>query len=72
MIRKSHDSELRGQEEAGPVLFTRSTIVNFVNTLNKPSLKVSVRYKDSVRSNYIESVTQHWRKLVPPILSTSH
>ena len=38
---KTHDSELRGQEEAGrtrrmSVLFTGSTGVKFVNALNKP------------------------------------
>ena len=27
---------------------------------------------DSARSHYIESVTQQWRKLAPPILNTSH
>ena len=38
---KTHDSELRGQEEAGRTqrtskLFTGSTAVKFVNALNKP------------------------------------
>ena len=38
---KTHDSESRGQEEAGrtrrmSVLFTGSTAVKFVNALNKP------------------------------------
>ena len=38
---KTHDSELRGQEEAGhmrrmSVLFTRSTAMKLVNVLNKP------------------------------------
>ena len=38
---KTHDSELRGQEEAGRTqqtseLFTRSTVLKFVNALNKP------------------------------------
>ena len=38
---KTHDSELRGQEEAGCTwqmseLFTGSTSLKFVNTLNKP------------------------------------
>ena len=38
---KTHDSELRGQEEAGCTqrtseLFTRSTALKFVNALNKP------------------------------------
>ena len=38
---KTHDSELRGQEEAGRTrrtseLFTCSTALNFVNALNKP------------------------------------
>ena len=45
------------------VLFTGSTGVKFVNALI---------IKDSARSNYIESVTQQWRKSAPPILSTSH
>ena len=78
-IIKTHDSESRGQDEAGrmqrmSVLFMRSTAVRFVNALNKPPLKLQYRLviKDSARSNYIESVTQQWRKLAPPILSTSH
>ena len=38
---KIHDSESRGQEEAGRTrrtseLFTRSTALKFVNALNKP------------------------------------
>ena len=38
---KTHDSESRGQEEAGCTrrtseLFTRSTALKFVNALNKP------------------------------------
>ena len=38
---KTHDSESRGQEEAGRTrrrseLFTRSTALKFVNALNKP------------------------------------
>ena len=38
---KTHDSESRGQEEAGrtrrmSVLFTGNTAMNFVNALNKP------------------------------------
>ena len=38
---KTHDSKLRGQEEAGRTertseLFTRSTALKFVNALNKP------------------------------------
>ena len=41
IIIKTHDSELRGQEEAGHTqrtseLFTRSTVLKFVNALNKP------------------------------------
>ena len=40
-IIKTHDSESRGQEEAGHTrrtseLFTRSTALKFVNALNKP------------------------------------
>ena len=40
-VIKTHDSESRGQEEAGhmqrmSVLFTGSTSVKFVNALNKP------------------------------------
>ena len=47
---KTHDSELRGQEEAGrtrrmSVLFTGSTGVKFVNALNKPPLKLSLSYQ---------------------------
>ena len=39
---RTHDSESRGLEEAGrtrqtSVLFTGSTALKFVNTLNKPS-----------------------------------
>ena len=39
----THDSELRGQEEAGhtqrmSVLFTGNTVVKFVNALNKPAI----------------------------------
>ena len=40
---KTHDSESRGQEEAGRMhdeqvsyVFTRSTALKFVNALNKP------------------------------------
>ena len=41
LIIKTHDSESRGQEEAGRMqrtseLFTHSTALKFVNTLNKP------------------------------------
>ena len=47
---KTHDSESRGQEEAGhtrrmSVLFTGSTDVKFVNALNKPPLKLSLSYQ---------------------------
>ena len=47
---KTHDSELRGQEEAGhtqqmSALFTRSTAVKFVNALNKLPLKLSLSYQ---------------------------
>ena len=47
---KTHDSESRGQEEAGrtrrmSVLFTSSTGVKFVNALNKPPLKLSLSYQ---------------------------
>ena len=40
-VIKTHNSESWGQEEAGctrqmSVLFTRSTAMKFVNTLNKP------------------------------------
>ena len=49
-IIKTHDSESRGQEEAGrtrrmSVLFTGSTGVKFVNALNKPPLKLSLSYQ---------------------------
>ena len=49
-VIKTHDSESRGQEEAGrtrrmSVLFTGSTGVKFVNTLNKPPLKLSLSYQ---------------------------
>ena len=41
IVIKTHDSESRGQEEAGrkrrtSELFTRSTALKFVNALNKP------------------------------------
>ena len=41
LLIKTHDSESRGQEEAGRTqrtseLFTRSTALKFVNALNKP------------------------------------
>ena len=44
---KTHDSELRGQEEAGRMqrtseLFAGSTTVKLVNALNKPPLKLSL------------------------------
>ena len=47
---KTHGSESRGQEEAGCTrrtseLFTGSTAVKFVNTLNKPPLKPSLSYQ---------------------------
>ena len=50
MYFKTHDSESRGQEEAGhtrqmSVLFTRTTAVKFVNTLNKLPLKLSLSYQ---------------------------
>ena len=77
MYIKTHDGELRDEEEAGCTrrmseLFTRNTAVKLVNALNKPPLKLSLVIRDSARSNYIESVTQQWRKSVPPILSASH
>ena len=47
---KTHDSESRGQEEAGhtrrmSVLFTGNTGVKFVNALNKPPLKLSLSHQ---------------------------
>ena len=50
IVIKTHDSESRGQEEAGrtrrmSVLFTGSTGVKFVNALNKPPLKLSLSYQ---------------------------
>ena len=47
---KTHDSESRGQEEAGrtrrmSVLFIGNTGVKFVNALNKPPLKLSLSYQ---------------------------
>ena len=47
---KTHDSESRGQEEAGRTrrtseLFTRSTALKFVNALNKPPRKLSLSYQ---------------------------
>ena len=47
---KTHDSESQGQEEASRtrrmnVLFTGGTGVKFVNTLNKPPLKLSLSYQ---------------------------
>ena len=50
ILIKTHDSESRGQEEAGrtrrmSVLFTGSTGVKFVNALNKPPLKLLLSYQ---------------------------
>ena len=50
LLIKIHDSESRGQVEAGhtrrmSVLFTASTAVKFVNALNKPPLKLSLSYQ---------------------------
>ena len=47
---KTHDSESRGQEEAGrtrrmSVLFTGNTALKLVNALNKPPLKLSLSYQ---------------------------
>ena len=47
---KTHDSESRGQEEAGRTprmseLFTGSTALKLVNALNKPPLKLSLSYR---------------------------
>ena len=47
---KTHDSESRGQEEAGhtrrmSVLFTGNTAVKFVNALNKLPLTLSLSYQ---------------------------
>ena len=47
---KTHDSESRGQEEAGHTrrmseLFTGSTALKFVNALNKLSLKLLLSYQ---------------------------
>ena len=49
-VIKTHDSESRGQEEAGrtqrmSVLFTGSTAVKLVNALNKLPLKLSLSYQ---------------------------
>ena len=56
---KTHDSELRGQEEAGRArqtseLFTGSTAVKFVIGLNKLSLKLSLSYQCS---NYVYRIS---------------
>ena len=53
-------------------LLTGSTTLKLVNALNKPPLKLWLSYQGLSCSNYIESVTQQWRKSAPPILSTSH
>ena len=50
LVIKTHNSESRGQEEAGhtqqmSVLFTHSTTMKFVNALNKPLLKLSLSYQ---------------------------
>ena len=47
---KAHNSELRGQEEAGCTqrtseLFTGSTTLKLVNVLNKPPRKLSLSYQ---------------------------
>ena len=45
MYIKTHDSESRGQKEAGRTRrTTRSTAVKFVDALNKPPLKLSLSY----------------------------
>ena len=49
-IIKTHDSESRGQEEAGrtrrmSVLFTGNTGVKFVNALNKLPLNLLLSYQ---------------------------
>ena len=60
-------------EERMSYVFTGSTALKLVNTLNKMPIKsYFLVIKDSARSNCIESVTQKWRKSAPPILSTSH
>ena len=51
-------------------LHVLSTALRFANTLRHESYHLVI--KDSACSNHIESVTQQWRKLVPPILSISH
>ena len=48
-IIKTHDSESRGQEEAGRArrtseLFTRSTALKFENTVTKPPRQLSPSY----------------------------
>ena len=50
MIIETHNSESRGQEEAGHMrqtseLFTGSTALKIVNALNKPPLKLSLSYQ---------------------------
>ena len=47
---KTHNSKLRGQEEASRMqrtseLFTGSTSLKLVNALNKPPLKLSLSYQ---------------------------
>ena len=59
---KTHDSESRGQEEAGrtrrmSVLFTGSTAVKLVNALNKPPLIYRLVINDSARSNYVYRIS---------------
>ena len=50
LLIKTHDSESRGQEEAGRTqrtseLFTGSTTMKLVNALNKPPLQLSLSYQ---------------------------
>ena len=53
--------EAKKKQFVGSVLFTWSTTLKFVNARCHLSLVI----KDSACSNYIELVTQQWRKSVP-------
>ena len=53
-------------------LFTCSTILKFVNVLDKPPCMKAIT-TSYVATHTLESViTWQWRKLMPPILSTNH
>ena len=72
---KTHDSESQGQA----VRDERVSYLHVTPLWNLLMLKISRHesyclaiIKNSAHSNHVESVTQQWKKSVPPIQSTSH